>query len=133
MLFQLPPNMRCNIERLKSFLSLIPGTVPAAIEFRHESWFDEQVFACLRNQNVALVHSQSEDSTLPFVATADWGYFRLRNPGYDKRGLRKWVKTALEAGFVHCHAYFKHEDEGAGPKLAIEFQALASTSLDMTG
>ena len=132
LLFQLPPNMRCNIERLKSFLALIPDNVPAALEFRHESWFDEAVFECLRNQNVALVHAQSEGSSLPFVATANWGYFRLRNPAYDKRSLQKWADTAAKAGFEDCHVYFKHEDDGAGPKLAMKFQNLASDSLKMT-
>ncbi len=132
LLFQLPPNMRCSIERLKSFLSLIPNNLPTAIEFRHESWFDETVFECLRNQNIALVHTHGQDSTLPFVATANWGYFRLRNPGYDQRSLQRWVKTATESGFDHCHVYFKHEDEGAGPKLAMKFQDLTSVDLEKT-
>jgi uncharacterized protein YecE (DUF72 family) len=125
LLFQLPPNMRCNMDRLESLVTLIPDDVPAAIEFRHKSWFDEITFQCLRDHNITLVHSQSESSTFPFIKTADWGYFRLRNPGYDVAGLQKWADVANDAGFGHSYVFFKHEDEGAGPKLAMRFQELA--------
>ena len=132
LLFQLPPNMRCNLERLKSFLGLIPANVLAAMEFRHESWFDDKVFDCLREHNIALVHAHSDESSLDFVATADWGYFRLRSPAYDKRSLNEWRKIAIEAGFTRCFVYFKHEQEGAGPKLAMKFQALDRQSCEAT-
>ena len=126
-LFQLPPNMRADIPRLRQFVSLIPPGVPTAMEFRHESWFDDDVFDCLREKNIAICHADSEDSALPFAVTADWGYLRLRRPRYDKRSLAKWVRRCDEAGFEHAFVMFKHEDEGAGPKLAEKFQVLTGT------
>lgn len=126
-LFQLPPNMRNDLERLQVFVDMIPDGTPAAIEFRHASWFDDAVYDCLRAKNIAICHADGEDSELPFVATADWGYLRLRKPKYDVRVLKKWIKTADEAGFEHCHVFFKHEDEGAGPKMAMKFQDLTGT------
>lgn len=126
LLFQLPPNMRADVERLRNFIELIPVDVPAAFEFRHPSWFDETVFDCLRNKNIAICHADSEDADLPFVVTADWGYLRLRRPGYDKCELEEWIRTSDETGWDHCHVFFKHEDEGAGPRLALEFQGIAS-------
>ncbi len=120
-LFQLPPNMRCDIERFKAFLPLIPEGVPAVFEFRHESWFDEPVFECLRGRNIAICHADSDDSALPLVSTADWGYLRLRRARYDKRSLGKWLKTIGEQGWQDTFVFFKHEDEGAGPRLALEF------------
>lgn len=132
-LFQLPPNMRADLPRLKQFVGLIPDGVPASIEFRHESWFDDAVFECLREKNIAICHADGEESDLPFVATADWGYLRLRRPRYDKRSLSKWIKTCDEAGFDHTFVMFKHEDEGAGPKLAMKFQDLTGTVPEGTG
>ncbi len=124
LLFQLPPNLRLDLERLKRFLALIPPEVPVAMEFRHLSWFDESVFACLRAQNIAICCADDEASISPFVATADWGYLRLRRPDYDVAALQTWIRRSDEAGFAHCHVFFKHEDEAAGPKLAMQFQAL---------
>jgi len=120
-LFQLPPNMRCNVERLSRFVDLMPADVRAAFEFRHESWFDEEVFECLRSRNMAICHAEDADSTLPLVSTADWGYLRLRRPRYDKRSLGKWLKRMGEEGWEDTFVFFKHEDEGVGPKMAMKF------------
>ncbi|MCZ6501539.1 MAG: DUF72 domain-containing protein [Gammaproteobacteria bacterium] len=124
LLFQLPPNMRCNLERLKPFLDLIPEEIPATFEFRHPSWFDDSVFEVLKARNIPICHADSEDSELPFVVTADWGYLRLRKPGYDKRALNKWLKEIARAGWKDAHVFFKHEDAGAGPKMALKFLSL---------
>lgn len=124
-LFQLPPNLRADVERLKRFVELIPCDVPAAMEFRHPSWFDEPVLDVLRGKNIAICHSDDEELDLPFAVTADWGYLRLRRAGYDTDILKDWIRVADESGFDHCLVFFKHEDEGAGPNLALRFQELA--------
>ena len=127
LLFQLPPNMRVDLPRLKQFVGLIPDGVPVSLEFRHESWFDDPVFECLRGKNVAICHADSADTNMPFAVTADWGYLRLRRPRYDKRALTKWVRACDESGWNHTFVMFKHEDEGAGPRLAMKFQDLTGT------
>jgi hypothetical protein len=60
-LFQLPPNLPKNLERLQAFLALLPTDRRFTIEFRHESWFDEDVFSALRSHDVALCVAESEE------------------------------------------------------------------------
>jgi|TARA_B100001971_G_C18128534_1_gene503486 uncharacterized protein YecE (DUF72 family) len=123
LLFQLPPNMKKDPERLSAFLELVPDVVHSAFEFRHETWFDESVFQLLSEHNCALVHADGEDSKCPLVSTADWGYLRLRRAGYDRQALDQWHQRITDMKWRECFVFFKHEDEGAGPKLAMGFAA----------
>ena len=128
MLFQLPPNLRKDIGRLKAFLLLLPETVPVAFEFRHPSWFDEEVFACLRERNCSLCMAESdENANARLIATANWGYVRLRRPEYTQADLLDWKTRILAQPWDHAYVFFKHEDDGVGPKLAADFLRLAQT------
>ena len=127
-LFQLPPFLRKGAERLDAFLATWPRELPAAVEFRHASWFDKETAEILSRHGAALC--VSDDGKLPtpdFLATADWLYFRLRRPGYDDDALREWIARGTATGAQRGFAFFKHEDEGAGPRLAAEFLGLAAT------
>jgi len=133
LLFQLPPNMKKDVERLKTFLSWIPAEVRAALEFRHASWHDEEVFAALRARNAALCLSQvdgDEEGALntPFVATADWSYLRLRKQGYEPGELEEWAARIRQPAWGDVFVFFKHEDEGTGPKLAKRFEEIVAGS-----
>src|SRR5947208_14235037 len=78
LLFQLPPNLKKDVPRLRAFLALLPSPPRAAFEFRHPSWFDDEVFGLLRDHQAALCIAEAEDDLeVPFVATAAWGYLRL--------------------------------------------------------
>ncbi len=126
LLFQLPPNMKKDAARLREFLALLPTKRRAAFEFRHQSWFDDEVFALLRDHQVALCIAEAEDDLeIPFVATADWGYLRLRMPDYTDEQLKTWHKRAKEQNWQEAFVFFKHEDEGKGPKLAQRFIEMA--------
>jgi len=129
-LFQLPPSLRCNLELLDRFLASLPAGLRATMEFRHPSWYDEDVFARLRARNVALCIADSEDRTTPLVATADFGYFRLRDEGYDERALSDWAERMrdLGRGWQDTFVYFKHEDEGKGPELAAALETALGIS-----
>ena len=125
-LFQLPPYLKKDIERLKAFLDAWPKELPAAIEFRDASWFDDETFATLRSHGVAL--GVSEDDGLPCpaeIATTNWLYLRLRKPDYTSRKLAAWVKKAQATEAQKVFAFFKHEDAGAGPEMAGRFLKLA--------
>src|SRR5258708_1624930 len=88
-LFQLPPNFKKDLSRLKPFLRLIGRRTRAAFEFRHESWFDDEVFDCLRKHSCALCTADSDDSPwTDLVSTAGWGYVRLRRGRYTKKRLQ---------------------------------------------
>ena len=121
-LFQLPPYLRKDADRLKGFLDLWPKSLPAAIEFRHASWFDDEIRDLLASNETAI--AVSEDGKLPmpgFFATTSWAYFRLRRPDYTDADLVGWRTRALDADVKKVLAFFKHEDDGAGPALARRF------------
>lgn len=120
-LFGLPPNMKQDLDRLRTFLDLIPAGVRTAIEFRHESWHDDAVFDALRERSVALCIAQSADEETPFIATAPWGYLRLRREAYSVDELRQWRERIAAQEWDDAFVYFKHEDAGVGPRLAREF------------
>ncbi len=123
-LFQLPPFLKCNAARLKSFLSVLPENLRAAFEFRHESWFCEEVFALMREANVALCEAESEDLESPEVQTADFTYLRLRKPEYSPK-VRKQIaeRVAKREPDGDVFVYFKHEDTPDGALYAEELLA----------
>jgi uncharacterized protein YecE (DUF72 family) len=126
-LFQLPPNSKKDAERLKDFLVLLPGDQRAAFEFRHESWFDDEVFQLLQAKNCALVVSDTDEKPLSeIISTADWGYLRLRKTNYESNDLVEWMKRVQDQKWKDAFIFFKHEDEGVGPKLAKQFLELAA-------
>jgi uncharacterized protein YecE (DUF72 family) len=120
LLFQLPPSFRKDAGVLRAFLDLLPRGTRAAFEFRHASWHDEEVLEALRSRNLALCVADSEKMSTPVVATADYGYFRLRDEGYQDADLTRWATTVagLAPKWNDTFVYFKHEEEGKGPELA---------------
>jgi len=127
LLFQLPPNMKKDAARLRAFLALLPSHRRAAFEFRHPSWFDEEVFGLLRDHQVALCVAEAEDGVeVPLVSTADWGYLRLRRPDYGDAELKTWVKQVRQQDWRDAFVFFRHEDEGKGPRMAKRFLELAN-------
>ena len=132
-LFQLPPNLKKDTERLAAFLEFLPNGAPAAFEFRHDSWKDDEVYDLLRSRGAAWVCADIEDgedddaADEPVVSTADWGYLRLRRPSYDDADLERWVGTVADQGWERAFVFFKHEDEGAGPRMASRFLEIAGS------
>ena len=125
-LFQLPPNMKKDSGRFTSFLELLPSDARAAFEFRHESWFDDETFDLLREKDRALVVSDTDDKPLSeIISTAGWGYLRLRRTAYDENDLADWMKRVEDQKWKDAFVFFKHEDEGVGPKLAAQFLKLS--------
>ncbi|MCI0359135.1 MAG: DUF72 domain-containing protein [Planctomycetaceae bacterium] len=126
LLFQLPPNFKKDAARLREFLTLLPSEHRAAFEFRHASWFDDEVFALLRDHQAALcIADEKDELEVPFVATADWGYLRLRRADYTKAELKKWVKRVQKQDWRDAFVFFRHEDEAKGPQFAKKLLELA--------
>jgi len=125
-LFQLPPNLKKDLPRLETFLSQLPPHTRAAFEFRHPSWFDDDVLAALHGQNQALCVSDTDDLPVSHIdRTADWGYLRLRRVEYSEANLKDWLERVRDQNWNDTFVFFKHEDEGTGPKLAAQFLGLA--------
>jgi len=130
-LFQLPPNLKKDLPRLEQFLRLLPGDSRTAFEFRHASWFEDDVFNLLRANGCAICIADADDELeIPFVSTARWGYLRLRKPEYSRNDLRNWMKRIQSQEWENAFIFFKHEDEGTGPKLAAQFLRLANGDQD---
>jgi uncharacterized protein YecE (DUF72 family) len=128
-LFQLPPYFRKDLAVLDEFLAQLPAECCAAFEFRHASWMDAEVFARLRERNLALCIADSEKFSTPPEITARYGYFRLRDEGYTPEDLRGWAGTIRDraADCSDVFVYFKHEEAGKGPQFArILLEALSA-------
>ena len=123
-LFQLPPFLRADVVRLREFLALLPANVRAAFEFRHESWQSDEVYQALADAAAALVIADTGDGEPPVVGTAPFGYARLRRPGYSRAELEGWAAALRRARWREAFVFFKHEDEGAGPRMAMRFGEL---------
>ena len=124
-LFQLPPHLRKDLPRLQQFLAILPADRAVAFEFRHPSWFDDEVSTCLREHNRALCMADTDESdSVDLVATATWGYLRLRRAEYSSADLANWRERVLAQPWEDAYIFFKHEDEGIGPKLAEAFLQL---------
>ncbi len=115
-LFQLPPNLKKDIDRLRTFLALLPADRRFTMEFRHESWFDDDVVAELRARDVALCVSEQEEFQSPVLATATWGYLRLHRFDYDAAALAEWAKRVAAQPWKEAYVFFKHDHTaGSGP------------------
>jgi uncharacterized protein YecE (DUF72 family) len=127
-LFQLPPNFKADAARLTDFLKApafrAAGAPPIAFEFRHESWFTEEIYAILRAHNAALCIAESDDLATPEVHTAaTHTSFRLRRTGaYAPEEIDAFVQRFLALSAIRdVYVYFKHEDEPSGALNAVSF------------
>jgi uncharacterized protein YecE (DUF72 family) len=126
-LFQLPPYLRLDLERLAAFLEILPAGTRSVLEFRHESWFTEDTFRLLRRHDAALCFTDSDALDVPEVVTAGFVYHRLRRPGYGEADLRRLADGArrqLAAG-RDVYMVFKHEADAGGALEAERLLALA--------
>jgi uncharacterized protein YecE (DUF72 family) len=123
-LFQLPPNFKKDVPRLRDFLALLPPASRSAFEFRHESWFDDEVFDALRSAGAALCWAEDEELSTPTRPTAGWGYLRLRRQDYGETELASWADRIRDQSWSDAYVFFKHEEEGTGPRLAERMRSL---------
>ena len=119
-LFQLPPQMKCDVGLLAGYLALLPAGMRYAFEFRHPSWLTEEVYSLLREHNISLCVAESEKLEVPEVVTADFVYYRLRKPEYteaDVDAIAARSRELLGAG-RDLYLMFKHEETPAGAQNA---------------
>jgi uncharacterized protein YecE (DUF72 family) len=124
-LFQLPPYLKKDLERLQQFCDGVAQGRAVAFEFRDGSWLEDDVFEVLRGHNAALCIADMGGETTPLVPTADWGYLRLRRDDYADADLMRWTERMRAQPWSEAYVFFKHEDEGAAPRLAQRLMSLA--------
>jgi uncharacterized protein YecE (DUF72 family) len=130
-LFRFPPRKEMN--RLRDFLAAVPRERRVCVEFRQESWMDEEVFAALREHDAALCAADTDEVADPdkiLVATASWGYLRLRRTEYSDEQLAAWTRRVKQQPWLDAYVFFKHEDEGKGPLFAKRFIGLLPSGND---
>jgi len=120
LLFQLPPGAKKDLTLFDAFLSDLPQKAPAAFEFRHASWLDDEVVERLQRRHLALCIADSEKMSTPVRMTADYAYFRLRDERYTPDDIKRWADTIARdtASCRDVFVYFKHEEKGQGPEFA---------------
>lgn len=125
-LFQTPPYLRKGVDRLRAFVAKIPEGVRATFEFRHETWFDDEVLAVLEPGGHTICIGELDEVKLdrPLHRTAPWGYLRLHVREYSDEQLRGWAERIAET-WDEAYVYFKHET--TGPELARRLVAIANT------
>jgi uncharacterized protein YecE (DUF72 family) len=123
-LFGLPPNFAKDLPRLEAFLALLPREERSAFEFRHPSWFADDVYDALRAAGVALCVADAEELATPLVATASWGYARLRRADYAEAELRSWADRLRAQPWTEAFVYLKHEEAGRGAVMAEALRAM---------
>jgi len=122
-LFQLPPNLKRDIGRLRTFLDTLPADRRYTIEFRHESWFDDEVFGALRERDIPLCVTEQPEFASPVVATASWGYARLHRLDYDDAALADWARRIATQPWNEAYVFFKHDEGiGSGPPAVDAFK-----------
>jgi uncharacterized protein YecE (DUF72 family) len=128
-LFQLPPTFKKDADVLSAFLRELPS-MRAAFEFRHESWFDDEIFDLLHSRNIALCIADTDTIATPKKITADYGYLRLRREDYSEEDVKRWSEFVRErnTNWTDAFVYFKHEESGVGPKLAKQMIELLGDS-----
>ena len=123
-LFQLPPNLKKDVSRFRGFLGLLPSDRRYVFEFRHESWFDDEIYDAMRERDIAMCVSEQEDFKCPIVSTASWGYLRLHKLDYDEDSLRDWATCITGQGWGEAYVFFKHDESeggGSGPPAVTTF------------
>ena len=128
-LFQLPPTLKVEEGLLRKFLKKWPKQCRAAFEFRHESWFSEEVFAILNEAGVALCVAESEMLETPDLVTAPFVYYRLRMPKYSQEALDLRARTlaAHASAGRDVYAYLKHVDSPISTRRAKRVKSLAES------
>ena len=132
-LFQLPPNLEKETDLLRAFLDMLPRERRYTLEFRHESWFDEDVFSVLRERDVALCITEQADFAAPLVSTASWGYLRLHRFDYDPPILADWAARIAAQSWNEAYVFFKHDEGiGSGPPAVGAFLQAVNAEVSAT-
>ncbi len=124
-LFQFSKSFHANPALLKDFLSLIPGNISCAFEFRSPSWLNTETIGLLHEKRHSLcLEDTDENPANEIISTASWGYLRLRRSDYTDADLSQWMERILEQEWSKAFVFFKHEEEAKGPEMAMRFHEL---------
>jgi uncharacterized protein YecE (DUF72 family) len=127
-LIQLPPQLSCEAARLDRVLRLFPASVRVAVEFRHDSWFTDEIRRLLERHGAALCLADRRGVLTPLWRTADWTYVRFHQgrarprPAYGRAAIASWAdRLAAQWSDADCYVYFNNDHRGCAPRDAARF------------
>lgn len=124
LVFQLPPSFHKDLDRLDSFLGLLPARRRFAFEFRHPSWFSDDVLGRLERRDAALCFNDADVAACPLIETAPWGMLKLRRVEYTHAQLASVARRLQERAWKEAFVFFKHEETASAPRLALRLEKL---------
>lgn len=130
-LLQFPKSFRADLPALEDFLTLIPGTISCAFEFRNPSWLSDGTLGLLRKRRFSLCTADvDENPAEEIISTAPWGYLRLRRSDYTDAGMARWIDRILQQRWKKAFVFFKHEKGAGGAEMAMRFQEFAGSGIE---
>lgn len=138
-LFQLPPNLQADVERLEAFIRILPPSMRSAFEFRHPSWDDRATHEVLDRHGCALVLPDRPGWKIADVVTGGWSYIRFHQgrrttPGYPRAKLRRFADRLAARPDVETYVFFNNDPQGAAVRDAVTFSGLLrERGLDVRG
>ena len=129
-LWQLPPNLKKDLNRLEQFLTLLDSDLKQCVEFRHESWFDDETYDLLGKYNVAFCIISAPKLPTPVEVTADFAYIRWHGVNdwykhdYSKKELSKWADTIKDLDVDDIFGYFNNDYNANAPKNCLQLKDL---------
>jgi uncharacterized protein YecE (DUF72 family) len=131
-LFQLPPQFAADESRLADFLALLRKTRPYVFEFRHRSWYHDNILALLKEHDVALCLSDHHDAPSPWVVTARHVYIRGHGPGgrykghYSDKTLQRWAREIhkWKRQRRDVYVYFDNDQKSVAPADALRLKEM---------
>jgi uncharacterized protein YecE (DUF72 family) len=129
-LFQLPPYLQFDYDKLKNFLAILPRKNKITIEFRHKSWWNEDTYKLLEKYNIAFCIYELGEKVSPQKITADFAYIRLHGPGakykgnYHNQTFKKWIKKFKSWKVKEIYCYFDNDEKGFAAKNALKLKEI---------
>ena len=121
-LFQLPPYLRLNLEKLEKFLNNTQALKKRVFEFRHESWLNEEAYKLLDRYNAGFCIAETEDMQPVLRTTGDLAYFRLRKDKYDLERMEEWSEIVEKTakGLGETYVFLRHDETGENAGYALK-------------
>lgn len=135
LLYQLPRNIKPDYQKFEEFLQILPKDISHVFEFRHESWFDDEIFSLLRRYGVGFCIYDMPDLCSPVITTSDFAYIRFHGSQrlyggcYSDREMEDWAREIVNLGVEVVYIYFNNDMEGYAIKNALTFKHLLEVTL----
>ncbi|MDX1603440.1 MAG: DUF72 domain-containing protein [Salinimicrobium sediminis] len=130
-LWQLPPNLHRNDEKLEEFCEILDPSFKNVIEFRHDSWYDPEVYKILEKNNIIFCAISSPEFPDDLITTGKTGYLRFHGTSknwydhlYSKDELKEWHKKITDSGLKEIYIYFNNDIHAHAPKNAVQLKEL---------